>query len=187
MSVLKSLLARIKRFRQDTAGNGTIEFCLFMPILFWAYGASYVFFDAYRQSAMNLKAAYTVGDLISRETQAITPAYIDSLYNITKLLTRTDTPMSMRITVIRWDEEDDIYYLDWSQVRGDVSAMTQAQVADIKPKLPVMPDEERVILVETWNTWNGVMRTGLGTQVLDNFVFTRPRFAPQVIFEGGDA
>ena len=97
MSVLKSLLARIKRFRQDTAGNGTIEFCLFMPILFWAYGASYVFFDAYRQSAMNLKAAYTVGDLISRETQAITPAYIDSLYNITKLLTRTDTPMSMRI------------------------------------------------------------------------------------------
>jgi len=62
--------------------------------------------------------------------------------------------------------------------------MTPADLTDLEERLPVMPDEERVILVETWNTWEGVMETGLGQQTLENFIFTRPRFAPQVIFEG---
>ncbi|WP_290559967.1 pilus assembly protein [Aestuariivita sp.] len=163
----------------------TVEFVLIVPILFWAYAASYAFFDGYRQSSINLKAAYTIGDLLSRERQIITPAYIDSMYALAQHLTRTDSPLDMRITVIRWDEEDDMFYFDWSQTRGSVLPLTQADLPDIAHRLPVMPDEERVILVETWNTWKSVVSTGMPERSFDNFIFTRPRFAPQLKFEDG--
>ncbi|WP_245626908.1 TadE/TadG family type IV pilus assembly protein [Aestuariivita boseongensis] len=185
MTILTSLKNALKRFRRDTSGSATIEFAIIMPMLFWTYASTYVFFDGFRQNTINLRAAYTIGDMISRETQALTPAYIDSMYNMTQLLTRTDSPMSLRITVIRWDAEDNQFYLDWSQARGTVTALTQGDMANIATRLPVMPDEERVILVETWNTWEPVLQVGLGERSMDNFIFTRPRFAPQVVFDGG--
>lgn len=184
MKLVSNCLNFLRRFKRDTRGSGTVEFAIICPILFWAYSANYVFFDGYRQSAINLKAAYTVGDLISRETQIITPDYIDSMYSLSQLLTRAESPMSMRITVIRWDEEDDQYYLDWSQARGTVVELQQADIVDLAERLPVMPDEERVIVVETWNTWTPVVWTGMRERQLDNFIFTRPRFAPQVVFQG---
>jgi len=161
-----------------------MEFAIIMPMLVWMYAASYVFFDGFRQNTINLRAAYTIGDLISRETQALTPDYIDSMYNMAQLLTRTDSPMSLRITVIRWDAQDAQYYLDWSQPRGAVTAMTQTDLNNFAARLPTMPDEERVILIETWNTWEPVVNVGLEARSMDNFVFTRPRFAPQVVFQG---
>jgi hypothetical protein len=185
MSFLRTLLSRLTAFRRDTRGSVTAEFVVILPILFWAYGASYVFFDAYRQQSVNLKAAFTVGDLISRETQPINAAYIDSMYELTKLLTRNNAPLALRISVIRWDEEDDKYYLDWSQNRGWVSPINNSMLEDLAERLPVMPDEERVILVETWNSWKAPFPVGLSDQSLDNFIFTRPRFAPQVKWSNG--
>ena len=180
---LSKLSRFFSRFRREERASATVEFAIIIPILFWVYAGSYVFFDSFRQSAINLKAAYTIGDLISRETNFINADYIDSMYNMTKLLTGTNTPMAMRITVIRWDEEDDKYHLDWSKSRGDVFPLDESSLEEIEARLPVMPDDERVILVETWNTWKGVMETGMGERSLDNFVFTRPRFAPQVVYQ----
>ena len=173
MNPLKALLNRLKRFRRDSSGTITVEFAIIIPMLFWGYASSYIFFDGFRQSTINLRAAYTIGDMISRETDVLTPDYIDSMYN-----------MSLRITVIRWDEDDDQFYLDWSQARGGVGVMVQENLVDFADYLPVMPDQERVIVVETWNTWEPVINVGMNARDMDNFVFTRPRFAPQVIFEG---
>ena len=184
MGLLNRFLKRLKRFRRENSGSITVEFAIIMPMLFWGYASSYIFFDGFRQSTINLRAAYTIGDMVSRETQVLTPAYIDSMYNMAQLLTRNDSPMSLRITVIRWDEEDDKFYLDWSQARGAVEGMTEANLVDLEELLPSMPDAERVILVETWNTWEPVINVGLDARTMDHFVFTRPRFAPQVIFEG---
>ncbi len=185
MKLLSSCRSLLSRFRRETRGSATVEFAIFMPVLFWAYAGAYSYFDGYRQGSINLKAAYTIGDLISRETRIITPEYIDSMHQLVQLLTKPDSPVGLRITVIRWDEEDDQYYLDWSQARGTVQPLDQAQIVDLENRLPVMPDEERVILVETWNSWDGIMETGLGTQSLDNFVFTSPRFTNQLRFNDG--
>ncbi|MCR9126817.1 MAG: pilus assembly protein [Rhodobacteraceae bacterium] len=173
----------LRRLRRDERGSVTVEFVMIMPLLFWGYGASYVFFDAYRQDTINLKAAYTVGDLVSRETQAINDQYIDSMYQLTRILTRTNSPMSMRISVVRWDADDEEYTLDWSSARGGIDALTDANLTSLTDRLPTMPDEERVILVETWNTWSPPFTVGMEVMSIDNFVFTRPRFAPQVVWE----
>lgn len=176
------LISRIKAFFEDTRGSVTVEFALMMPLLFWAYASSAVFFDAYRQSSINLKAAYTIGDLISRETRALDDEYIDSMYAMGQLLVRTNSPLKLRVTVVRWDADDNRYYFDWSEGRGGVLPMTEADILTLGNRLPTMPDQERVILVETWNTWTPAVQVGLPERDIENFVFTRPRFAPQIVF-----
>jgi hypothetical protein len=181
--MLKSLLNRLRSFRDRTDGSVSVEFILAMPIVFWAFMAVYVFFDGYRQSAINLKAAYTISDLISRETEAINDDYIDSMHSMFKLLTRATSITGLRISVIRWDAEDDRYYVEWSEDRGFGLALDDNAVQSLEDKLPVMPDEERVILVETRNTFVPLYNVGMENKQLENFVFTRPRFAPQVVFD----
>lgn len=180
MSVLSALKRRFTAFREDQSGSITIEFVLVMPILFWSFMAGYVFFDGYRQSAINVKAAYTISDLLSRETAAITPAYIDSMYELHRLLVRATSPTTLRISVVRWSETDDRYYRDWSAARGGIDPLTDADMADIEDRLPTMPNAERVILVETTNTFVPLFNVGMENKSLNNFVFTRPRFAPQL-------
>jgi hypothetical protein len=148
--------------------------------------ACYVFFDGYRQSALNLKAAYTISDLISRETEGINDAYIDSMVEVMRLMTRATSRVDVRISVIRWDEGDDRYYLDWSANRGYATELTNDNIRDIEAQLPVMPDNERVILVETNNVFVPLFSVGLDNINLDNFVFTRPRFVSQLVWETPD-
>lgn len=184
--MLKAIFKRIRPFAKDTEGSVSVEFALVMPFLFWAFAAVYTYFDGYRQSTINLKAAYTISDLLSRETDAINHDYLTSMHSLFGLLTRSGSQTALRVSVVRWDEGDDRYYIDWSHVRGSGIALTDASVTDLADQLPVMPDNERVILVETSNIFEPVFNVGLGDIDLENFVFSRPRFAPLLEFDDSD-
>lgn len=177
---LARLTARLAAFRDDTRGNVTLEFLLVFPLIAWAFAAVFVFFDGYRQSSVNLKAAYTISDLISRETGEVDDEYIDSMHSLLQTLTRAASPTMLRVTIIRWDKEDNRYYVDWSANRGYLTGLDDDSVVTLKDRLPTMPDGERVILVETNNTFQPSLKVGIGDIDLENFVFTRPRFAPQI-------
>lgn len=183
MKLFSDIKTRLRIFRAETDASVSVEFVLAMPMLFWAFMATYVFFDGYRQSAVNLKAAYTISDLISRETNPINNNYLDSMYALHRLLTRATSSTTLRITVVHWDENDNRFYRDWSQTRGNIEPLTSGDVLQLTDKLPSMPNAERVILVETTNSFTPIYNVGLNALSLDNFVFTRPRFAPQVIWE----
>ncbi len=174
------LISRLKAFRDNTDGGMIVEFVIASPFLFWAFMATYVYFQSYQQSASNLKAAYTISDLISRETSDINDNYIDSMVNLFDLMTRTPSNSSLRITVIRWDEPNNRYYVNWSANRGFPSDLTNDNVSDLAGRLPTMPDNEIVILVETVNEFVPLFKIGLDDIELENFVFTRPRFVDQI-------
>ena len=55
---------------------------MIFPLLLWTITFTFTAFEGFRQSASNLKAAYTVSDLISRESAAVTDVYIDSLHEL---------------------------------------------------------------------------------------------------------
>lgn len=176
------------RYRRETDGSVSVEFAFYMPLLLGVFAAIYTYFDAFRQEGVNLKAAYTISDLISRETSTLNEDYIDSMHDLAKLLIRVDSSISLRISVIRWDEDDNRYYVDWSKVRGGKFTEWQdGNIQEVKDDLPTMPDQERVILVETKNDIDPAFNVGLPDMDIQNFVFTRPRFAPQVKFEGQDS
>ena len=172
-----------KAFFKKEDGLVSVEFALYVPMLLFAFAATVTYFDAFRQENSNLKAAYTVSDLISRETNYVNETYIDSMHKLTELMIRSDSEISVRISVVRWDEADGRHYVDWSKVRGSsYSEWTDETVEAIQDSLPTMSDQERVIVVETNNKLTPLFNVGLPTMNIQNLVFTRPRFAPQVVF-----
>ncbi len=183
LPALSRLRARISEFSQDARGSVTIEAVIMLPILLWAYCALYTFFDAYRQTSINHKAAYTISDMLSRETSPVTNDYLDSAHSMLDFLTRSGAERRMRVTVLRYDLDDDEHTVEWSQVRGAVGALDNAEINTLVSKLPVMVDEERLVLVETWTDYDAPFNIGLNGRTISTFVFTRPRFAPQLLFD----
>lgn len=172
----------LRSFRDDTRGTVAVESIIVLPLLFWSLMAMYAFFDAYRQASLNVKAAFTVGDMLSRETNFVDAAYLQTSQSLFELMTRSYSASKLRVTVVRWDEDNQIYKRDWSKTRGNVPELSNTDVKNMADRLPVMPDNERVIVVETWARYFPPFNIGIEEQDLYNFVFNRPRFAPQLLW-----
>ncbi|UWR32486.1 hypothetical protein K3759_11010 [Sulfitobacter sp. W027] len=179
MCVLSSMLTRFKRSEE---GSIAVETVIMLPLMFWAYLAMYSTFDTFRMYNLNQTAAYTVGDAISRETQAIDPNYLQGMHELFEYLTRGTGQTAIRVSSIWYDQENDRFHTDWSQVRGTVQPLTSEDVHSWHSKLPVMPNNERVTLVETWRDFDPLFKTGLERRDIYNFVFTRPRYAPRTVW-----
>lgn len=179
---MKRLVAFLKEFRSGTGGTVAIESMLLLPILLWAYLAMFSFFDMMRQQSLNQKAAYTITDMLSRETQFINDTYITNAYQLFQTMVRANDNIALRISVLKWDEGDDRFRVDWSKSRGGKSVLTDGGVANWKDRLPVMLSDERIILVETWNRYDIPFKIGMEDFDMTTYVFTSPRFAPQLRF-----
>ncbi|MES0827822.1 TadE/TadG family type IV pilus assembly protein [Ruegeria sp. SCP11] len=181
MMIKRFLTHRPKRFRSREDGSIAVEAILITPMLFWALAAGYTYFDAYRQSASNIKAAHTIGDLISRETREINSAYIDSMEEMFRLMVNNQDDLNIRISLVLYDEAEDSHSVSWSAIRGGYTEkLTPDNIGQYKDALPPMSDQNTLILVETSNTFVPLFKVGLGDIELENFIFTRPRFANNI-------
>nr|WP_170806080.1 hypothetical protein [uncultured Ruegeria sp.] len=148
------------------------------PLLMWSTWTAYSYFDGYRQSARNLKSAYAIADILSRERNAVTEQYITNLYELQKFMIADRSDVSIRISFIRYDEPDDRHYVSWSCTRGDTyDAWTDANISEIWNRIPVMADNANMIIVETEDLYTRPFYIGFGDNEfpMDNFVFTQPR------------
>lgn len=180
-------VARIKRFiagfaRRDD-GTIAIEAMIIMPIMFWTFLSVFSIFETYRTYSINQRAAFTIGDAISRETAPIDDAYLTGQYQLFQYLSNATGDSALRVSSLVWNEQDDRFYRDWSKVRGPRPELANEDVQSWATKLPVMPDGERVVLVETWAQYDPPFQTGLEQREIRNFIFTRPRFAPRVCWD----
>jgi len=176
--------ARLCHFAADTRGSVTVEAAIMLPLLVWAYCALFTFFDAYRQTSVNHKAAYTISDMVSRESTPIDDGFLDGSFEMLNFLTRSDNERRMRVSVIRYDDDSGDHTVEWSQTRGTIAALDNDGITDWDAKLPSMVDEERLILVETWSDYSAPFHiVGLNNLTIETFVFTRPRFSMQVCWE----
>ena len=83
----------ISRTARDERGSFSVEAILMFPMLVWAFMAMFVFFEGLRESNINLKATYTISDLLSRETDLIDQTYLDGMNNIYAWLSRSANPV----------------------------------------------------------------------------------------------
>lgn len=184
-SPVATLRSALGRFRRDEEGSVAIEAAFYFPLLLAMFAAIFTLYDAFRQDSISIKAAYTISDLVSRETATLDDVYMDNMYLLTQAMTRDTRDVSMRISVVYWDETNKSYGVDWSVERGTgLDVWNNGTINTVAEDLPTLPDQERVILVETWNNLLPIFNVGLDNFQLYNFVFTRPRFAGQIIFEG---
>ncbi|MFY2826092.1 TadE/TadG family type IV pilus assembly protein [Ruegeria sp. MALMAid1280] len=186
----------LARFARSEHGGLAFEGIVVFPIFVWSITLGYTFFDGFRQNTANLKAAYTVGDLISRETDELTDTYAQSMYTVMRRMVNNNSTLKMRLSFIMYQEDDDRHYVHWSTTCGFVGTWDNSNIDRIKENLPPMADLDTLILVETLNDYNPLFKTGWLTKdhEFTNFVFTRPRFtdlvkAPDIspIFCQGDA
>tara|TARA_R110002072_G_scaffold22400_15_gene78531 strand:+ start:3272 stop:3844 length:573 start_codon:yes stop_codon:yes gene_type:complete len=180
-STLRSALRCDFVRRED--GTIAVEAMIVMPLLFWTYLSMFSIFDAFRMYSINQKAAYTIGDAISRETVPIDGEYLAGVQDLFEYLSRSQDKTSIRVSSVWYDADADEYRADWSQKLGWVVPLTDIDVKNWHSKLPVLPDNERLVLVETWSEYDPPFNTGLEDREIRNFVFTRPRYAPRVCWE----
>jgi len=180
-STLRSFLRCDFLRRED--GVIAIEALVVLPLLFWTYLSMFSIFDAFRMNSINQKAAFTIGDAISRETVPIDNQYLVGVRDLFEYLARAKDKSSIRVSSLWYDAVADEYKADWSQKLGSIEPLTNIDVKNWHQRLPVMPDNERLILVETWSDYDPPFKTGLEISEIRNFVFTRPRYAPRVCWE----
>ncbi len=183
--MMRVISSRLGRFSRREDGTIAVETVLWVPLLLSVLAATFSLHDAFRYKSLNVKAAYTISDALSRETDPIDYAYLDGMVEVMEFLTRSDGPYSLRVTLVRYNENRDKYVSEWSKTRGDFDALGNRDLADLYDKLPNMLHNERVIVVETETEYNPPFAVpGLNeTRLFYNFGFTRPRFAPKIVWQ----
>lgn len=185
----KSLARFFPGFFRREDGLITVEAVLVLPMLFLSMWLSFNFYESYRQSGRNIKAAYALADIVSRERNAIDATYVDTLYDLMGTIVSERSDLAMRITYLQYNKKDgdetgshEVY---WSCERGSMKLgkWTNGNVSQLKKALPEMPNKGRMIIVETRNTFRRPYNISIGSAELpmDNFVFTHPRVFDQIV------
>jgi hypothetical protein len=203
MNILQALKVRLCRFGEDTRGAMPVEGVIASTFLIWWYFSSLQFFDAYKQKNVNQKAAYTVADMLSRETGSIPDDptssvidmdYMNGLNVVFDYLTASNKPTWLRVTSIYWDGTDNRYEVAWSITTGSGhAALNDAKLAEVADRIPEMPVGDTVILMETFMAYEPMFNFGTFDDRFVNFsvdarwdatfITTRPRFASCIPWE----
>jgi len=173
---LKDVLAHLR----NEKGSIAVETMLIMPALAFMYVASFTWFDAFRQKTLAMKATYTVSDIISRQ-ETIDEPYLEGLHDTLKFLVDTAADPKMRVTLIHYDADatDNKYRMIWSWASDDKPELTQALIDGDTSWIPVMGDDEAVVVTESFTFYQpGFKKIGITSKVWENTMVTRPRFAP---------
>ncbi|MGB5836199.1 MAG: hypothetical protein WBH14_04040 [Albidovulum sp.] len=186
MSLLSRLKLRSSRFAAEDAGNMPVEGVLAATVLVWWYVASFQFFDAFRQKNVNLKGAYAVADLLSRQTGAVTDDYLEGLNTLFDYLTMSNKPTWVRVSSVYFDPVDDRYEIAWSYATGAAAGHTTTTLQASANKIPTMPDGDFVTIVETNMAYEPIFNIGLNAQWYTTFIPTRPRFTGCIVFDNED-
>lgn len=186
MSILSRLRLLGGRFASNETGSVPVEGVLASTFLIWWYIASFQFFDAYRQKNVNQKGAYTVADLISRETDAIDAGYVEGLNTLFDYITFSREPNTIRVSSVFWDNDEGINKIAWSYGTGETPGLTTDELQSRENRIPAMAVGDYVIVVETFTAYEPIFNIGLKAQWFRQFITTRPRFTTCVTWDKGD-
>jgi len=204
--IVKTLLRPFARFVKDDRASVTMEAVMVLPLLLWGYFGMFILYDGYRALSSNIRASYTISDMLSRETNPIDQAYLNGLNDIQDVLTQSNYRTVLRVTVARYTDTDGDgevdpgeHTLEWSNSTTGKDPITAANFQTaIIDYLPAMQDTGVLVVVETWMAYVPFMnitleqlytpgpasdRVVFGPFYFEGLVTTRPRFANQLCWE----
>lgn len=168
----------IRSLSQDTRGGTTVEFMMVMPLVVFWFAGSFTFFNAYSEYNRALKATYTVGDILSRQTE-VDDDYIDDMNRIfANFMDQSTNDTWIRITSVQKTGED--YVIDWSTATGLHNALTEDDDIPVE-YIPDLVDQESVILVQSYTPFIPFWESaGLEATTYDNTMVVSPRFTSKL-------
>lgn len=212
--MMRTIFSALRGFKRDTSGMMIVEAVIILPALVWTFIAFSVFWDAYRTINQAQKATFALADVISRERAQISSSYARSYARIfayvaevpgnLNAISFTSGPMVVRVTSASYTQgatpsDPGTLARMWS-MSSDTARMplhTDASLASIINKIPVMLDGDSIVIVETRLRWQpkvtgsavaglvgGRTSAWLTTRDIDTFTTVRPRFVPKLCFLG---
>lgn len=188
--MLRILTSAFKRFGRDDRGSLTIEAVLILPLLMWWYAGSLVFYDAFQARSVDLKASYTISDLISRDMDGeITTNDIDGMGKFFAYLTSGHgIDPAIRITLVRCkqdcDQDNRLLKVIWSKGTDGKASLSSANIMAYNSRIPIVPNTDPVLMVETFTSYEPPFNAGLSAKNYENIVVTRPRFVAEPCLKG---
>lgn len=198
--IMQRLITRhLRRFRSEDSGSITVETLLILPVVFWAFLATFVFFDAFAARTASERAAYVVSDSIGRQQfQALTPDDLEAYNRVFSYLARSQPNTQLRVTSVIWHPGEERYNVAWSYATNNGTPLTTDVLnMGIHERLPVLAtadggqSRESVFITETRVGFVPIsdslpfVGTVLQPQILRQLIVSRPRFAPQLQFDDG--
>lgn len=187
-NILKTIALQCKFFASDLRGTATVEATIILPLLAAWFVGSYTFFDSFYSRNAATKASYTVGDVLSRRTDAATPAYINELGELYERLSPADGGTALRVSNIEWNGSSHVVL--WSHgTNTRVVALENDDLIDnnYDERLPIMYTGETILLVEAYSAYHQPFNVGWGSSnyVFEEFVVTSPRYAAKLAWSSG--
>lgn len=181
------------RFQRQEAGTITVETLLILPLVLWAFLATFVFFDAFSAKTTAERAAYTVSDAIGRQQNTpLTAEEIDGFNEVFAYLARNQPETRLRVSSVIWNPINEEYEVVWSYATNNGDILTNDDFTpELLERLPVLPNRESVYITETEVQYVPTlealpfMGVILQSQALRQFIIARPRFTPQLRFDDG--
>lgn len=188
---MKKISRFTKAFQNDDDGSASIELVLVTPIIAWALLSTLVYFDAFRADTRSERAGLTIADMFSREQTPVNEAYIDGAQALLRTLVESDPNPQIRVTSYTYDQPSDTYLVRWSRHRGMTANLTNADLALMRDRLPMLANGATSLLVETSAEYRAPFALGIApfaNTTLDPVDFTTftvisPRFAPSICFD----
>ncbi|WP_281983325.1 TadE/TadG family type IV pilus assembly protein [Thalassorhabdomicrobium marinisediminis] len=179
--MFKRLCNRLRRFRREDEGSILAEAVIMFPTLFAAMLATFVFFDAFRNQSVNLKANYTIADSISRQSNFITNTYMVNMWNLHRFLTDSNHLTRLRVSIIKYDADKEEHSVVWSRAKGGGDNYDHVPITTIglnASEIPLMPNNEVLIVVQTEVIYEPNFSIGFGAFAFVNTTYTRHRWSP---------
>ena len=173
------------RFARSEHGGMSVEAVIVAPMLIWAVAVTFVAWDGFKTMNLSARAAYTVADALSRETDAVDANYLTAMLETYGYLVGGDRPSALRVTVVQMFEDPDTKAKElqfvWSEGVGGIEGYTN--VDPIRNRVPIMAPGDQMIIVEAELTWSPDFRVGVGDVRLNEVALSRPRFSGQLVWQ----
>jgi Flp pilus assembly protein TadG len=184
-AVLRSLARHLSRFRRSEDGYVVVEAVLIVPFLLWGYLALYTYWDTYRAMTLSQKASYTIADMISREQAPVNAAYITGMRSTMNYMMGNGLTASLRVSSVVYTAADDRMAIEWSRSTNNASypPLNNGTLQALVDRIPDMSDGDTIVLVESWTPYDPSLEVGIPDQLFAEFIVTRPRFAPRIIYQ----
>ena len=178
---------RAIHFSRDEDGGLSVEAVFAIPLLVLAMTAMFVFFDAFKTQNLSQKATYTIADMLSRERNAIDSDYLLAMQELFGFLNQNGRDNGLRVSVVSMNVDQDTgektMKLEWSEGTGGQKGHTSLD--PILARIPQMAHGDQMILVESFQRWEPQFSSPMKPLTFRETAVTRPRFAPQLKWDGG--
>lgn len=169
---------RLATFRHSREGVAALEFAMIAPVLALLFLGSFTIFSSFSTSQRSEKATFTVGDLISRQTQ-VDSTFLNQMYaTFQKLNAGSPSELRFRVSSIIRDGTD--WKIAWSFAVAPEVKLTKDKIpVDV---LPTISDQDSIIITETTLTSKAAFAI-LGVTNFDhsNVAVVRPRFVSAIV------